>query len=332
MQGSDADIQSPGDSVCLLSVKNLSTSFFTNSGIVPAVRGLSFELRCGEMLGLVGESGCGKSTAARSLMRLVPPPGQIVSGEIWLQGEDLLRKSPREMESYRGRRLSMIFQHPQSALNPVLTIGDQVTEVLALHRGMRGPPAYEEAGRILQSLGITESASRLRNYPHQLSGGMCQRVMIGMAIACDPLLLIADEPTSALDVTTQAQILDLLRQICLERGLAVLLITHDLGIVAEVCDRVVVMYAGELVEECTVSELFSDPRHPYTRGLLASIPIAGAVCDRLQGIPGQPPNLQALPRGCTFAPRCPEAEEACHRQPPELKSIGVGRSARCIKA
>ena len=324
--------QSPGESGVLLTVKDLSTTFFTNGGNVPAVRSLSFSIRPGEMLGLVGESGCGKSTAARSLMRLVPPPGRIVSGEVWLQKEDLLRKSPREMEQYRGRRLSMIFQHPQSALNPVLTIGDQVTEVLKIHREMRGRPANEEAGRILESLGITESMSRLRNYPNQLSGGMCQRVMIGMAIACAPMLLIADEPTSALDVTTQAQILDLLRQICVESDTSVLLITHDLGIVAEVCDRVVVMYAGELMEECTVSDLFRNPKHPYTRGLLASIPTVGSRRDRLEVIPGQPPDLLALPRGCKFAPRCPEFEEACGLEPPGIRSVGSDHLARCIKA
>ena len=265
-------------------------------------------------------------------MRLVPPPGQVGGGEVWLQGEDLLRQTEREIESYRGE--APVNDLPASAERLILGADHRGPDHLGACPAPRHAkePGYEEAGRILQSLGITESASRLRNYPHQLSGGMCQRVMIGMAIACNPLLLIADEPTSALDVMTQAQILDLIRQICLERGLAVLFITHDLGIFAEVCDRVIVMYAGELAEECTVFELFNDPRHPFTRGLLASVPTVNTVCDRLQGIPGQPPNLQALPRGYTFASRCPEAEVGCHQQPPELKSMGISRSARCIKA
>jgi peptide/nickel transport system ATP-binding protein len=303
----------------LLEVENLGTWFYTRQGIVKAVDGVDFGVASGETLAIVGESGCGKSMTALSLMRLIPdPPGRIVSGAIKLGGKDLLKLSEEEMRKVRGNDISMIFQEPMTSLNPVMTIGKQISEALILHRDMDKKAAYKRAVEMLDLVKIPEPQQRAREYPHQLSGGMRQRAMIAMALACNPKVLIADEPTTALDVTIQAQILELIVELQREFGAAVILITHDLGVVAETARRVIVMYAGRKVEEAAVGELFANPLHPYTRGLLASIPRldllrgeAQADNGRLQEIPGIVPPLFALPEGCAFAPRCPRADDKC---------------------
>ena len=288
----------------LLDIRGLRTSFHTRDGVVRAVDGIDFDVFAGEIVGLVGESGCGKSVTSLSIMRLVAKPGRTEAGEVIFDGRDLLKLPDDEMRKIRGDRISMIFQQPTSSLNPVWDVGRQLSEVLEIHRNMKRTAARARALDLLRMVGIPDPERRLESYPHELSGGMAQRVMIAMALACEPDLLIADEPTTALDVTIQAQILDLIRNLREETGTAVILITHDLGVVAEMCDRVAVMYAGEIVEQTDVITLFRQPMHPYTRGLIASIPVPGIIRDELAVIPGNVPNLIDLPPGCRFAPRC----------------------------
>jgi oligopeptide/dipeptide ABC transporter ATP-binding protein len=288
----------------LLEVKGLRTSFYTSDGVVRAVDGIDFHVDRGEIMGLVGESGCGKSVTSLSIMRLVARPGRVDGGEILFDGKDLLKLSNEQMRKVRGEQIAMIFQQPTSALNPVWDVGRQIGEVLELHRSMKRRAAQSRALELLKMVGIPDPQRRLKAHPHEMSGGMAQRVMIAMALACEPDLLIADEPTTALDVTIQAQILDLIRNLRDETGTAIILITHDLGVVAETCDRVAVLYAGEIVEQTDVTSLFRDPLHPYTRGLIGSIPVVGVVRDELSVIPGNVPNLIDLPQGCRFAPRC----------------------------
>ena len=322
----------------LLEVENLKTHFFTRDGVVRAVDGVSFGIGQGETLAVVGESGCGKSVTSLSILRLVAsPPGRIVSGKLLFQGEDLLEKTDKQMRDLRGNEISMIFQEPMTSLNPVLTIGRQVAETLQLHQGLDRGAAMTRAGELLRSVHIPEAERRLRQYPHELSGGMRQRVMIAMALACSPKLLIADEPTTALDVTIQAQILDLMRELKAKTGAAILLITHDLGVVAEMAERVVVMYAGRKVEEAPVEALFARPRHPYTRGLLGSIPQLEDAQEegrrkRLAEIPGVVPSLKEEIRGCTFAPRCPYAQARCREEFPPLELKAEGHWAACWEA
>jgi oligopeptide/dipeptide ABC transporter ATP-binding protein len=288
----------------LLEVKGLRTSFYTRDGVVRAVDGIDFSVDRGEIMGLVGESGCGKSVTSLSIMQLVGRPGRIEAGQILFDGQDLLKLRSAEMRRIRGERISMVFQQPQSSLNPVWDVGRQIGEVLELHRGMARKAARLRAIELLRLVGIPDPERRIKSYPHQMSGGMAQRVMIALALACEPELLIADEPTTALDVTIQAQILDLIRNLRAELGTAVILITHDLGVVAEMCDRVAVMYAGEIVEQTDVVTLFRRPSHPYTRGLIGSIPVVGDTREELSVIPGNVPNLIDIPKGCRFAPRC----------------------------
>jgi peptide/nickel transport system ATP-binding protein len=288
----------------LLEVRGLRTSFYTRDGVVRAVDGIDFHVDSGEIMGLVGESGCGKSVTSLSIMRLVAKPGRIEAGEVMFDGMDLMKVSAEEMRKIRGDRISMIFQQPTSSLNPVWEVGAQIEEILRIHRNMKGKAAEARALDLLRMVGIPDPKRRLKSYPHEMSGGMAQRVMIAMALACEPELLIADEPTTALDVTIQAQILDLMRNLRDETGTAIILITHDLGVVAEMCDRVAVMYAGEIVEHTDVESLFRTPLHPYTRGLIGSIPVVGDVREELSVIPGNVPNLIDLPKGCRFAPRC----------------------------
>ena len=288
----------------LLEVRGLQTSFHTRDGVVRAVDGIDFSVDRGEIMGLVGESGCGKSVTSLSIMRLIASPGRIEAGEVLFDGQDLLTLRTDQMRRLRGSQITMIFQQPTSSLNPVWDVGRQIGEVLELHRNMSRRAARGRAAELLRMVGFPDPERRLRAYPHELSGGMAQRVMIAMALACEPELLIADEPTTALDVTIQAQILDLIRNLRDETGTAVILITHDLGVVAETCDRVAVMYAGEIVEQTDVTTLFRRPLHPYTRGLIGSIPVVGDLREELSVIPGNVPNLIDLPKGCRFAPRC----------------------------
>ena len=318
----------------LLEVRNLATQFPTREGLVRAVDGVSFYLDRGELLGLVGESGCGKSITALSIMRLVAPPGKIVNGEILFGGRDLLKISNREMRDVRGNDIAMIFQDPMTSLNPVFTVGEQIAEALRLHRKLSRADARKAAVEAMREVSIPDPELRVNDYPHQLSGGMRQRVMIAMALACDPKLLIADEPTTALDVTIQAQFLELLANLRQTRELAVLLITHDLGVVAEVADRVAVMYTGKIVEESPVDELFARPKHPYTEGLLRSVPKLTAKDvvkqERLQTIEGMVPRPNALPPGCHFEPRCPYAMPRCREGEIPLYPAGEGVVVRCV--
>ena len=321
----------------VLEVKNLKTVFFTNSGLFKAVDDLSFNVRRGETLAIVGESGCGKSVTALSLMRLVPdPPGRIVGGSVSLEGTDLLALDEAEMRAVRGNRVSMIFQEPMTSLNPVMRIGDQIVEAVRLHRNIPAREARDIAVEMLRLVRIPEPARRAREYPHQLSGGMRQRAMIAMALACRPALLLADEPTTALDVTIQAQILALILDLQKELGTGLVLITHDLGVVAQTAQRVIVMYAGRKVEEASVEALFASPKHPYTRGLMASIPSVpapGIVAPaRLNEIPGTVPSLVRLPKGCAFAPRCKLAIKRCEAEYPPLADWGGGHLAACWRA
>jgi peptide/nickel transport system ATP-binding protein len=321
----------------VLDVKNLQTVFFTNSGLFKAVDDVSFGVRRGETLAIVGESGCGKSVTALSIMRLVPdPPGRIVGGSVALEGTDLLGLDEAEMRAIRGNRISMIFQEPMTSLNPVMRIGDQITEAVRLHRKLSAKEAWNKAVDMLRLVRIPEPEQRAREYPHQLSGGMRQRAMIAMALACRPALLIADEPTTALDVTIQAQILALIVELQKELGTGLILITHDLGVVAQTAQRVIVMYAGKKVEEASVEALFENPRHPYTRGLMASMPAVatfGSNSDaRLVEIPGMVPSLTNLPPGCAFAPRCPLAIERCRAEYPPLQDWGDHHLAACWRA
>src|SRR5438270_6924696 len=318
----------------LLEVKNLQTHFPVRAGLVRAVEGVSFHLDEGELLGLVGESGCGKSITALSVMRLVGPPGRVVGGEVWFDGENLLKVSEERMREIRGDDIAMIFQDPMTSLNPVYTVGEQIAEALRLHRGLSRKQAREAAVAAMREVSIPDPARRADDYPHQLSGGMRQRVMIAMALACDPKLLIADEPTTALDVTIQAQILELIDELRRTRNLAVLLITHDLGVVAEVADRVAVMYTGRIVEESPVGELFARPKHPYTEGLLRSVPkLTEAEVKkktRLQTIEGTVPRPTALPPGCHFEPRCPYRMPRCREGEIPLYQAMEGVTVRCV--
>src|SRR2546429_4628484 len=318
----------------LLQVKSLQTYFQTREGLVRAVDDVSFYLDQGELLGLVGESGCGKSMTALSIMRLVAPPGKIVAGEILFDGRDLLKLSNAEMRSVRGNDVAMIFQDPMTSLNPVFTVGEQIAEALRLHRKLARKAARVAAVDAMREVSIPDPELRVNDYPHQLSGGMRQRVMIAMALACDPKVLVADEPTTALDVTIQAQILELLNNLRRTRDLAVLLITHDLGVVAEVADRVAVMYTGKIVEESPVDELFARPKHPYTEGLLRSVPKLTAKdvarADRLQTIEGTVPKPTALPPGCHFEPRCPYRMPRCRDGEIPLYPAGEGILVRCV--
>ena len=314
----------------LLSVENLQTHFFTRDGEVPAVDGITFHINKGEIVGLVGESGSGKSITALSILQLIPnPPGKILSGTINFDNQDLLSMSKNEMRSIRGNSISMIFQEPMTSLNPVLTIGFQISEVLRLHCGMTKKQAKEKAIDLLRSVGIPNPEKRFMDYSFELSGGMRQRAMIAMAFSCAPKLLIADEPTTALDVTIQAQILDLMRQLCLKNNMSMLLITHDLGVIAEICQRVIVMYAGKFVEQATVNDLFMDPQHPYTKGLLASIPRVETPKGQLPVINGAVPRPTDFPSGCRFHPRCDQCMEICKQQMPPSIKLGPDRYVSC---
>lgn len=301
-----------------LQVKDLSVEFATDSGTLTAVDGISFVLHAGQTLGLVGESGCGKSVTALSLLGLVPPPGHITGGQILYEGDDLLRMGEPKLTALRGKRIATIFQEPMTALNPVFSVGAQVAETLWLHDQVSKAEARVQAVRMLERVGIADASERATSYPHQLSGGMRQRVMIAMALICKPNILIADEPTTALDVTVQAQILDLILEMQAELGLAVLFISHDLGVVSEIADDVMVMYAGRVVEHATANQLFTAPNHPYTQGLIATLPQAHKSNERLPAIPGQVPDPGDLPRGCAFAPRCPVVEALCKIEVPPL--------------
>jgi peptide/nickel transport system ATP-binding protein len=316
----------------VLKVEGLSTEFHTSDGVLPAVDGISFEVKKGRVLGLVGESGCGKTMTALSVIRLIPqPPGRIVSGRAVFNGTDLLSLSEKEMRSYRGKHLSMIFQEPMTSLNPVFTVGNQIGEMLRLHLKMSKKQALERCVELLNLVGIPSPHQRAKEYPHQLSGGMRQRVMIAMAISCDPELVFADEPTTALDVTIQAQILSLLESLRTRLGMTMVLISHDLGVIAEMADEVAIMYAGRIVEHATTQELFRNPLHPYTQGLLASLPRFAEKSDRrmrLQAIPGTVPKLSDLPAGCKFEPRCTHAFDRCGVEP-ALDEMAPGHWVSC---
>jgi oligopeptide/dipeptide ABC transporter ATP-binding protein len=317
----------------LLEVRNLKTYFFTEDGVVKAVDGVDFFVSSGEVLGLVGESGCGKSVTSLSIMRLIGVPGKVVDGDIYFEGKELLKLPEAEMVHMRGNRMSMIFQQPQSSLNPVFKVGDQVAEVLQIHQKMGTEESWSRAVELLRLVGIADPEKKAHAFPHEMSGGQAQRVMIAMALALNPQLLIADEPTTALDVTIQAQILDLMRDLRNRMNTAVILITHDLGVIAEMADRVAVMYAGRIVEQTSVRTLFAQPLHPYTQGLIASIPVLGLVKEKLDVIPGSVPNLVNLPAGCRFAPRCrPRIEyglEICTQVEPDLLTHTGDHKVRC---
>ncbi|MCM3127746.1 ABC transporter ATP-binding protein [Paenibacillus provencensis] len=314
----------------VLRIENLKTSFMTSKGEVPAVDGVDLALYPGEVVGLVGESGCGKSMTSLSVLRLVPsPPGKIVEGAIYLKGRDLVPLKEKEMCRIRGKTISMIFQEPMTSLNPLFTIGQQMMETLRLHERISRKEAMSKAVSLLADVGISRPDKVISQYPHELSGGMRQRVMIAMAISCNPEVLIADEPTTALDVTIQAQILDLIRARNKKHGTAVLMITHDLGVVAEMCNRVAVMYAGKVVEQGSVRDIFSRPQHPYTQGLIRSVPRLADSRDRLYSIPGQVPVMSNKMKGCRFSSRCPHVMEICTEQLPELVERSTGHSSRC---
>ncbi len=323
------------DSDKLLEVNNLKTYFDTDDGTVKAVDGVSFHIDRGETLAVVGESGSGKSVTSLSIMRLIAqPPGRIADGEILFEGEDLVKKSEAQMRKIRGNDISMIFQEPMTSLNPVYTVGDQIAEAIVLHQNKNRRQAMKLAAEMLDLVGIPEPGKRVHEYPHQMSGGMRQRVMIAMALSCGPKLLVADEPTTALDVTIQAQILDLMRKLQKEIGMSILFITHDLGVVAEIADRVVVMYAGRAVEEADVETIYAEPQMPYTLGLLNSIPRVDKAAEeqeRLQAIPGNVPNPLYLPAGCSFHPRCRFAIDECKEAVPPLENTGGGHMVRCIR-
>jgi oligopeptide/dipeptide ABC transporter ATP-binding protein len=318
----------PPDDV-LLEVRGLKTYFKVLDGTVPAVDGVDFSIRRGETLGLVGESGSGKSVTSLSIMRLIEKPGEIVAGEIWFEGRDLLKLSEKDMEDIRGDDITMIFQEPMTSLNPVFTVGEQIAESVRLHRHASKRDAWDRAIEMLRLVGIPGPERRVKQYPHEMSGGMRQRVVIAMALACDPKLIVADEPTTALDVTIQAQILELIQRIQAESGAALLLITHDLAVVAETVQRVAVMYAGKIVESGSVEETLLQPKHPYTEGLLTSIPSRVVRGQRLNVIKGTVPNPFRLPKGCRFEPRCPYSFEPCKPFEPPLEQISADRRARC---
>ncbi|QOR67572.1 ABC transporter ATP-binding protein [Cytobacillus suaedae] len=315
----------------LLEVKNLKTHFFKKKTVIPAVDGVDLKINKGETVALVGESGSGKSITSLSIMRLVPtPPGKIVDGEIYLDGKELVSMSESDMCKIRGNEISMIFQEPMTSLNPVLTIGEQITEILTYHQKMTKNEANKKAIELLEMVGFSRAAELINDFPHRLSGGMRQRVMIAMAMSCNPKLLIADEPTTALDVTIQAQILDLMKEVSKKFDTSILLITHDLGVVSEIAERVVVMYGGQVVEEASVDDLFDEPFHPYTEGLMASIPAIDGDITRLQSIEGNVPSPENMPVGCRFAPRCVKAFDRCHQELPQLKQVSGQRSVRCF--
>jgi len=315
----------------LLEVKGLKTRFFTQDGVVQAVNGVSYVLGEGEALGIVGESGCGKSVSVLSIMRLIPdPPGKIVGGEVMFEGRDLLKMTPDEVRDIRGNKIAMIFQDPMTSLNPVLTIGRQVSEALELHLGMDKKEARQRTVELLEMVGIPEAGDRVDDYPHQFSGGMRQRVMIAMGLSCNPQILIADEPTTALDVTIQAQIVELVKRLREEIGMAVIWITHDLGIIAGFAEKVIVMYAGFIVEMAPVKDLYGDPRHPYTIGLLGSLPrLDASTHEKLVSIEGLPPDLIALPEGCPFAARCDYVMDKCLEENPPLEPVGPNHYIAC---
>jgi len=314
----------------LLKVVNLKTHFFTEAGEVKAVDGVTFDLKRGETLGIVGESGSGKSITALSIMRLVPePPGKIVDGQIIFKGNDFIKLNQKQMRDIRGNEVAMIFQDPMTSLNPVIKVGEQIAEAVRLHLNMNKKEAWEKSIQMLAKVGIPEPEIRANSYPHEFSGGMRQRAMIAMALSCNPELLIADEPTTALDVTIQAQILDLMIDLKKEFNTAIIMITHDLGVVAEVCDDVLVMYAGKPVEHTDVNTLFENPKHPYTWGLLKSIPTIDDDRERLDPIKGLPPDLRYLPKGCSFAKRCEHAKDICFKEKPEIKEVEKGHFVAC---
>ncbi|MGB7919790.1 MAG: ABC transporter ATP-binding protein [Desulfobacterales bacterium] len=318
----------------LLDIQNLKTHFFVRGQVAKAVDDVSFSVRSGQTLGLVGESGCGKSVTAHSIIQLIPePPGKIVGGKIFFDGTDLLDLSERQMRRIRGNRISMIFQEPMTSLNPVFTVGEQVGEVIRLHQHISRKETRRRVVEIFQLVGIPAPQKRLSDYPHQMSGGMRQRVMIAMALACNPKLMIADEPTTALDVTIQAQILDLMNNLKEETGAAILFITHDLGVIAEMAQHVAVMYAGKMMEYAEVETLFADPKHPYTEGLMQSIPVLGRKTKdgRLSTIKGVVPSLFSLPDGCLFSDRCPDVFADCRRIEPDMYGVGDNHTARCLK-
>lgn len=323
----------PSQNGNILEVRGLKTYFYTEAGVVKAVDGVDFNVKSGEVLGLVGESGCGKSVTSFSILRLVGEPGKIVAGEIIFDGRDLLKLSESDMVQMRGNRISMIFQQPQSSLNPVFMVADQVAEVFRIHANLDPKTAWDRAVGLIRLVGIPDPERKARAYPHEMSGGQAQRVMIAMALALNPELLIADEPTTALDVTIQAQILDLIRKLRTTMGTSVILITHDLGVIAEMADRVAVMYAGHIVEQTDVIPLFERPLHPYTQGLIGSIPVLGKVTEKLDVIPGSVPNLVNLPPGCRFAPRCRARMEyqlkICTDTEPSLSEVSPNHSVRC---
>jgi len=317
----------------LLEVRGLQTHFASERGVVRAVDGVDLRLERGRTLGIVGESGCGKSVTALSIMGLVPqPPGRIPAGEVLFEGEDLLRLPPGRLRDLRGDKLSMIFQEPMTSLNPAFQVGDQIAEAILRHKNVNKAEAASQAIEMLRKVRIPSPEARAREYPHQLSGGMRQRVMIAMALACNPKLLIADEPTTALDVTIQAQILELMRALREELGTAIILITHDLGVIAELADDVIVMYAGKVVERCAVPRLFAEPQHPYTIGLLGSIPRLDLEQERLSAIEGFVPDAAAMPEGCRFHPRCPFSIEKCRQEEPALAEIAPNHFAACWRA
>ncbi|PRO66625.1 ABC transporter ATP-binding protein [Alkalicoccus urumqiensis] len=313
----------------IIKVDDLQTSFFTHKGEIKAVDGVHFDVPAGKTLGLVGESGSGKSITSLSIMRLIESPGKIKGGSITFNGEDLLAKSEAEMRDIRGNQISMIFQEPMTSLNPVYTIGDQIAEAYQIHQGKTKKEALQKAVDMLELVGIPSPKARVKAYPHELSGGMRQRAMIAIALACNPQLLVADEPTTALDVTIQAQILRLINRLQDELGMSMLLITHDLGVVAETCDYVAVMYAGKIVEYADVNTLFSNPKHPYTVGLLKSLPRHDIDQEELEVIKGMVPRPDELPEGCRFAPRCPFATDLCRERLPDLEDLGEGNQVRC---
>jgi len=316
----------------LLAIKNLKTHFFSAGKVVRALDGVSFDMEEGSSFGLVGETGCGKSVTALSLMRLIPfPPGKIVDGEILFRGRDLLKLPEEEMRSIRGKEISMIFQEPMTSLNPVFRIGDQMTEVIMLHQKLERPKAIDKAKEMLEKVRIPEAHRVIKQFPHQLSGGMRQRVMIAMELSCRPFLLIADEPTTALDVTIQAQILRLIKEMKKEFHTSILLITHDLGVVAELCDQVAVMYAGSIVERARVEEIFASPGHPYTKGLWGAIPLMEGEKESLSVIPGNVPDLSQPPEGCKFHPRCPFRFQPCDQTAPPLFQITPGHEVSCYR-
>ncbi|WP_442596306.1 ABC transporter ATP-binding protein [Neobacillus sp. D3-1R] len=316
----------------VVSVENLKTYFYTEDGTVPAIDGVSFEVKKGETLAIVGESGSGKSVTSLSIMRLIPsPPGKILEGDIKFHGESLLEKSDKEMRSIRGNKISMIFQEPMTSLNPVYKVGDQIAETIMLHQKKSKKDAYAEAVNLLKLVGIPEPERRINQYPHELSGGMRQRVMIAIALACNPELLIADEPTTALDVTIQNQILQLMKKLKEQTNMSIMLITHDLGVVAEMADRVVVMYSGQIVEQGDIYTIFENPKHPYTEGLLKSMPSAEKRVGKLYAIDGVVPNPLNLPAGCRFADRCEYATSLCHQEMPQIQTLGEGEVVRCWK-